>query len=492
MRINKANVGKIGENIGTMGKRIISCPSSLANPLEGRRGGNGYKGKTPKGFNDKAGNSCRIRAQHRYELSRLGGSPKDNKPFFSSQIKANKFFNGIAYTGKQTITIAGVPNKLRYEETPVPPAQGGKGYHIRARQERWRQNLVRESDGSRSKGRESEEDNRSEHQVTATPTAINRVARFQTYVETDYGDPARNYGYGPKQGYKARDGLDRESGCNLDSEKLLRKTRDPVVEVSPTELDQDRDQYMGQREEIGSPQNTWLASWTDRQEKDLAGAQMNREDPCKGLITRSEENRIIGSTNLILVGSKANVSSLEKIQTDNAALPNIPNQSTGFQFQSKAMHGRRFKTMVSRGPKKKEKGSYHDNIKGSGTEAEPSSNDSESSENVSEEDEETEESEDWEADIEIDDEHPEQDVINTAAQDMVDLEYESEVSDGQPVPFAMDDSTVVKLIKYEGSNGKDPGETSKENGQEESSEQVQKDEVKNGEDNSGVHTNSSS
>ncbi|KAF9599586.1 hypothetical protein IFM89_001082 [Coptis chinensis] len=467
--------------------------------------------------------SCRIRAQHRYELSKLGGSPKDIKPFFSSQIKANKFVNGIAYLNSADYHYSGAPKNF------------GRG------------------------------------------DATGRFGR------KGCGGPTTCERHGPDQRNSVRERLDRETCSRLDPGLDREITRDPGAAKSPPGLDQDRVQNIGQVEEKGSPKNEWILSIIDQKVDGVLGAQLNRKDLGEGLITRSKENRVTCSPDLYSTGSKVNVSSLEKIQQDPAAVATLPYQSTGYQFQSKATRGRGFKTMVSRGPKKKKKVFHHDNIKGAGlteaqeenttervsigdkrkryskpvgsvimadeggnrwlrrnirgvakhskrvkreademrrrgeghllipteaniisvssgsedsigmeggdnmaTSSEPSSTDSDNLDNESDEDEGIEESEDWEEDIQIDDEHPDQEVINNEAQDMVDFEYESEVSEGQPVPLAMDDSTIVKLIKYERYHKKGPGETSMGSGnKEESSEQVHKDEVKLGEENSG-------
>ncbi|KAF9619172.1 hypothetical protein IFM89_005726 [Coptis chinensis] len=64
--------------------------------------------------------ACRLRAQHRYDLVKCGGSGKDVKPNFTSMMKANKFFHGIACTEKHIVTISGHPRHPRYNEIPTP------------------------------------------------------------------------------------------------------------------------------------------------------------------------------------------------------------------------------------------------------------------------------------------------------------------------------------------------------------------------------------
>ncbi|KAF9612263.1 hypothetical protein IFM89_038685, partial [Coptis chinensis] len=127
-RINKANVWKIGAELGKVMEVDLSCPPEFNKPIARVRVELDIRERLSKDQNVKLETgetitvrlkyeklevfcffcgvighdqyTCRIRAQHRYELLKCGGSPKDIKPFFTSQLRANQFYNGIAYTGK--------------------------------------------------------------------------------------------------------------------------------------------------------------------------------------------------------------------------------------------------------------------------------------------------------------------------------------------------------------------------------------------------------
>ncbi|KAF9614071.1 hypothetical protein IFM89_014871 [Coptis chinensis] len=82
-----------------------------------------------------------------------------------------------------------------------------------------------------------------------------------------------------------------------------------------------------------------------------------------------------------------------------------------------------------------------------GTQIIPVSSGSKDLESESDEVVDTENSEDMEDEIQFEDEHPEQEVINYEAQDMAGLEEDSDGFEAQPIPLAMDDSTVIRKIQ---------------------------------------------
>ncbi|KAF9592596.1 hypothetical protein IFM89_016047 [Coptis chinensis] len=168
-RINKVNVWKIGEELGLVIEADTSCPPEFNHPVARVRVEMDVTERLTKEqqlkletgeeltvrlkyekletfcyFCGVIGHEhlrCRIRNQYRYELLKCGGSIKDIKPNFTSQIKANKFYNGVAFTGKQVYTIEGTPSKLRFEETPAPERErrstGNWKAQLRVRQNRW-------------------------------------------------------------------------------------------------------------------------------------------------------------------------------------------------------------------------------------------------------------------------------------------------------------------------------------------------------------------
>ncbi|KAF9604372.1 hypothetical protein IFM89_006379 [Coptis chinensis] len=138
-QINKANVMKIGVELGRVQKEDLSCPPDFNKPVPRVRVEMDIKERLSKdqkvrleteeeltvklkyekleffcffcGVIGSDQYTCRIRAQHWYEILNCGGSPKDIKHNFTSQLKANLFFNGIAYSGKHTLTISRPPQK---------------------------------------------------------------------------------------------------------------------------------------------------------------------------------------------------------------------------------------------------------------------------------------------------------------------------------------------------------------------------------------------
>ncbi|KAF9605371.1 hypothetical protein IFM89_016924 [Coptis chinensis] len=173
-RINKANMWRIGAELGTVMEVDLSCPPEF-NKLVARvrveldikeRLSKDQKVKLETGetitvrlkyeklevfcfFCVVIGHdqyTCRIRAQHRYDLLKCGGSPKDIKPFFTSQLRANQFYNGIAYTGKHMVIISGTQAKLRMDEKPAIGGEmneyGGRNHNGQIRQDKMEKELL--------------------------------------------------------------------------------------------------------------------------------------------------------------------------------------------------------------------------------------------------------------------------------------------------------------------------------------------------------------
>ncbi|KAF9610844.1 hypothetical protein IFM89_025254 [Coptis chinensis] len=155
-RINKANVWKIDAELGMVMEADISCPPEFNRPVARVRVEMDVKERLKKDQQIKLETgeelvvrlkyeklevfcyfcgvighdhlACRIRNQYCYDLIKCGGTIKDIKPNFTSQMKANKFYNGVAYT------IADTPSKLCFEETPLPErekwADGSQKAHL--------------------------------------------------------------------------------------------------------------------------------------------------------------------------------------------------------------------------------------------------------------------------------------------------------------------------------------------------------------------------
>ncbi|KAF9597597.1 hypothetical protein IFM89_019965 [Coptis chinensis] len=168
-RINKANVWKIGAELGKVVEVDISCPPEFNQQVARIRIEMDVKERLQKDQQIKLETgeeivvrfkyeklevfcyfcgvighdqlACRMRNQHRYDLLKCGGSLKDVKQHFNSQIKANKFYNGVAFKGKQSFIIAGTPSKLRFEETPASESTfwkyGGRNSTARSKQYSW-------------------------------------------------------------------------------------------------------------------------------------------------------------------------------------------------------------------------------------------------------------------------------------------------------------------------------------------------------------------
>ncbi|KAF9622604.1 hypothetical protein IFM89_032503 [Coptis chinensis] len=149
-RINKANVWKIGVDLGTIYEADLSCPPEFNQPV----------------------------ARVRVEL--------DIKERLSKDQKVRLETGDIL----ETITIAGTPHKLRFEETPVASSHGGRGYNIRARQERWSKDMGGRTPVNRAKQYESEADNKNGTQrteITGTATTRNQLEVFVMSISQVFG-----------------------------------------------------------------------------------------------------------------------------------------------------------------------------------------------------------------------------------------------------------------------------------------------------------------
>ncbi|KAF9614075.1 hypothetical protein IFM89_014875 [Coptis chinensis] len=336
-RINQANVWKIGAELGSVCEVDLSCPPEFNQPVARVRIEMDIKERLTKEQKIKLETGDSLVVRFKYEKLEIfcyfcGVVIRHDQTTIASghnidmiyrkegyncfQPKAQQFFNGIAFTGKQRVTIVGEPQKLKLEEMLASPTTGGKG--------------------------------QSNQGMEITTASVQLDASTTDRIQHN-GPPMLERIVGPESYGPEKDGTgmlglgqDKERGQMVVFEGQLNKmgqTKENLMGWgTPTEvLNRGGDWIsVAQKEKIGT-KNRFLQP----------GAQHSQ-------IKHDEGNRIRRPQNpqyLHSASSKEKLIKPKEIQHEKEGISSVRNQNTEFQFQSKATRGRGFKTKVSRGKK---------------------------------------------------------------------------------------------------------------------------------------------